>query len=756
MDVAVRAVRAINGILGVPQEEIARFLGVSHAAVSAWINGRATPRAVNASRIQRLLRRESLRAAKQDKVLEACLTVLSTINSPKADVRPRAPLDELIYRLVALKSASAEPDHVFDTLRKAFPSWSALLDTDEKDIASLLKRSAAGSLKVRTLLDLVHRLEVDFDTVSLSPIKQWSTSRAEEYLRSLPGVGLTTARQVLVFSLGRDIAAADSHVYRAAVRLGLLPSCRSPADVHANCDTRVPQPLASAFSHSLSILGQTICHEQGPQCGECPVKFLCAYANKAESSTPSVSAAPARRRPPRARHTSTPTAIDVYAGCGGLSLGLSDAGFDVPYALDWDKHACQTHAFNFPDSVIECTDVRKVTGTHIQEQIGKSVDLVAGGPNCQGVSERGLRNPDDPRNFMFPEFVRLVSELRPTFFLMENVPGLAHRHNFQLLRQVFRSFTDLGYSCAADVLLAAHYGVPQLRYRFFLIGTIGPHALSFPAPTHNAEKGLLFGKPFVTVGNAIGDLPAITAAHQQDEPMPWALPAPACEFQAVMRERASAVHNHFCSATQPVNLERAKHVPEGGNWKDIPAELLPDRFFMCRMTDHSTTYYRLRRDQPAFTVTSLFGNITAGAFTHPLADRALSVREGARLQSFSDSFVFRGPRNSQYRQIGNAVPPLLGRAVGEHLLGMMSGNRVAGLTPRITQEVLADKRSWDALPVLTPRFKTLFGSGTRWPIGWGPEPDEYSSLLDKNYTLRPEFWPSHLRSRLRKAIPTAT
>jgi DNA (cytosine-5)-methyltransferase 1 len=271
--------------------------------------------------------------------------------------------------------------------------------------------------------------------------------------------------------------------------------------------------------------------------------------------------------------------------------------------------------------------------------------------------------------------------------------------------------------------------------------------LSFPAPTHKPSSEVsLFDRPFVTVGEAIGDLPPIRASQSRRRELRYVAPANAGDFRALMRDRSEAIHNHLCSATEDVNLRRAKHIPEGGNWKDIPSDLLPKRLFECRMTDHSTTYARLRRDQPSFTVTALCGNITSGAFTHPTQTRAISVREAARLQSFPDRFVFEGPRNSQYRQIGNAVPPLLAQAVASHLLAIMKGHRCSSLEPRITEELLLDERSWDALPVLTPRFKALFGTGTRWPLGWGPEPTNWSEKLDGNYRLRSEFHPSHAPS----------
>src|SRR5690606_24900069 len=163
--------------------------------------------------------------------------------------------------------------------------------------------------------------------------------------------------------------------------------------------------------------------------------------------------------------------------------GLEDAGFDLAYAMDWDEHACATHAANFPNTTVERRDVRGLSGEHILKIAGRPIDLLAGGPNCQGVSQRGLRNPDDPRNMMLLEFVRLVSEVKPRMFLFENVPGLAHRHNFGLLQGIFELFEELGYRCAADVLLAADYGVPQLRYRFFMVGTLEDIDISFPAPT---------------------------------------------------------------------------------------------------------------------------------------------------------------------------------------------------------------------------------------------------------------------------------
>ena len=446
---------------------------------------------------------------------------------------------------------------------------------------------------------------------------------------------------------------------------------------------------------------------------------------------------------------SKPTAIDLYAGCGGLSLGLERGGFNVLYALDRDVHACTTHRANLPGASVACCDVRDVTGKDIRSIVGQPIDLVAGGPNCQGVSERGRRDVDDPRNFMFSEFHRIIEELQPGAFLMENVPGLAHKHNWGLLETVFRAFEDIGYRCGADVLLAADYGVPQLRYRLFMIGVRDSSFLpTMPYPTHGSSRvnsGLV---PHVTVHEAIGDLPAIKPDRQIDLPLPYSRKMPN-DYQKAARGNQEMVTDHICSATSEINLKRVAAIPVGGNWKDLPSELLPERFFACRMTDHSTTYARLKPDEPAFTVTTQFGNVTSGAFTHPTQHRALSIREGARLQSFPDNFRMKGPRNSQYRQIGNAVPVLLAEAVSCHLRLMMSAPDRIGLPPRITSAAFGPA-GHGRLPVLTPRTPALYGQGTRWPIGWGTEPRLRSDKLDENYMLRPEFWPAHVKQSLRR------
>ena len=434
-------------------------------------------------------------------------------------------------------------------------------------------------------------------------------------------------------------------------------------------------------------------------------------------------------------------AIDLFCGAGGLSEGFRLADFDIALGLDMAAHACATHEKNFPEGQTWCRDITEVTSDELRGAVEGDLDVLIGGPNCQGVSARGPRDPDDPRNLMFWEYVRAVEATQPKVFVMENVAGLTHRKNWPLLQEFVARLNALGYRCAGDVVRAADFGVPQLRYRFILVGVKDYQgSITFPKPSHTDVGSLKARsdnrlKPHVTLSEAISDLPRILSGGGA-EVMPQTFEAES-DYQRWARGNQTVVYNHRTSNTANINLERIAEIPEGGNWKDIPQNLLPPRFFKCRMTDHSTTYARLRWGHPSFTLTALFGNVTAGAFTHPEQNRALSVREGARLHGYPDRFRFMGPLNSQYRQIGNSVPPLLAKAFGDHIRDfLVSGTfENTGDNPRLNDTFIRNT-GWDNVPVLAPRYKGLFGEGTRWPKGWGPEPKDWSSALTDNYRLR--------------------
>jgi DNA (cytosine-5)-methyltransferase 1 len=408
-------------------------------------------------------------------------------------------------------------------------------------------------------------------------------------------------------------------------------------------------------------------------------------------------------------------ALDLFSGAGGLSRGFEwAAAGEVVGAIELDEAAAGTFAVNHPAARIWTEDIRTVDPTAVQRELGP-IDVVLGGPMCQGVSQRGPRDPHDERNFAFWSFTHYVRELRPSYFLMENVPAIASDvHNRKLAIAVFEELESLGYHLSAEVVCAAWFGVPQLRYRLVVLGSLG-RPLSFPSSVRAGIEGERDERNFATVGDAIRDLPPVRSGggwDERDMPAPRRPPSP---YAAALREGAEHLYNHWSADTAAVNLDRIRHVPEGGNWHDIPLELLPPRFREVRLSDHTTTYRRLQRSHPAHVITCLCGNVTAGAFTHPTQNRAISVREAARLQGFPDTHRFTGPRSSQYRQVGNAVPALMAKHLSQVIDADSRADPAAaveereGWRGRITLDVLK-RHPESRLPfTLAPRYKLLFG-----------------------------------------------
>ncbi|HYC55200.1 MAG TPA: DNA cytosine methyltransferase [Candidatus Binatia bacterium] len=419
------------------------------------------------------------------------------------------------------------------------------------------------------------------------------------------------------------------------------------------------------------------------------------------------------------------TCIDIYCGAGGSSFGAAQAGAEVRYGLDRDSNAIRTFVANHPDAYGDCRDVAAVSAREILK-LSKldRVDLLLSGPNCQAVSTMGLFYDRDPRNLLFVHLARLIDEFRtlgkaPGTVVVENVPGIAFNRNVGLVKELFRFFLDRGYRCAADVVNFATWGLPQLRYRFVLVATLVDVAPTLPAPVASVDTG----EGLVTAWEAISDLTDLLPVPAGETCRRKLLAADLSPYQKSMVSRRTVIHNHHVGRTAPIDIARIAKVPPGGCWKDIPEELMPERFRHVRMTDYKTLYGRIREDHPAYTLSASFANVTSGCFTHPRHDRALSVREGCRIQGFPDSFVVTGPVPSQYRQIGNAVPAYAARVLVEHWQRVLDGGKVASVQPRLDEELLfgSTKRKF---PILTPRYQRIgYGSGTYWPKGWGEKPD---------------------------------
>jgi DNA (cytosine-5)-methyltransferase 1 len=343
---------------------------------------------------------------------------------------------------------------------------------------------------------------------------------------------------------------------------------------------------------------------------------------------------------------SSPSFVDLFSGAGGLSLGLERAGLQGIAGVDHWPDAVDTYRENLAHPAFDLP-VEELRGRKLAEVFDSKPTWIVGGPPCQGYSTVGKRNRDDDRNRLFLEYRRIVKAIRPQGFVIENVLGLK---DMRFEAEVAAAFEALGYSVVCMVLTAAEFGVPQLRRRVIFVGRADGSRFLGPLPTHAPDS-------FVTVDQAIGDLPELKpgeSAIRYDKP-------PRSSFAKQMRARSRVLSSHAASKHPEYLVEAISHIPDGGNRSSIPTELQPSSGF-------HNSYSRLASWLPAVAVTQNMSKPSATRCIHPHQDRGLTAREGARLQSFPDSFTFTHGAVSQRLQIANAVPPLLGEAIGRALV----------------------------------------------------------------------------------------
>lgn len=358
------------------------------------------------------------------------------------------------------------------------------------------------------------------------------------------------------------------------------------------------------------------------------------------------------------------TAIDLFCGAGGLSEGFRQAGFHILAGQDFDETAGATFISTHHEARFFPGPIQEVTASNLLRATGLrrgEVDVLIGGPPCQGYSVYNhQRGEDDPRAGLFREYLRIVEGLRPKWLVMENVTGITSISGGAIVRQIERGMGKLGYRVKMKILRAEEFGVPQERRRIFFIATRTPNPILFPNPTHG--YGLA---DFVTVWDAISDLPQVVNGGK---PRNLAYPSgPKNEYQRMLRGNETRVTNHEPPRLARVNEERMKHIPPGGSWRDLPYALLPEGMRRAKRSDHTKRYGRPRKTDLACTILTKC-DVHWGAYIHPVQNRAITVREAARLQSFPDSFVFQGSKTEQYKQVGNAVPPRLGYHVARAVL----------------------------------------------------------------------------------------
>lgn len=321
--------------------------------------------------------------------------------------------------------------------------------------------------------------------------------------------------------------------------------------------------------------------------------------------------------------------IDLFSGAGGFSLGFDNKGFQNVFSIDIEPSFCETYKYNFPKHQLIEKDICELSDTEIKYlKEFDEIDVVIGGPPCQGFSiagNIGRKFIDDPRNRLFKEFVRVVKVIRPKFFVMENVARLYTHNKGETRNEIIKDFKELGYKVKCKILNSADYGVPQVRRRVIFIGSLTNEKIEFP------PKGV---NDYISVKEALSIYPKLESGEE------------------------SSIPNHIAMSHSEQMLTKMSYVTDGGDRNEIPEKIRPK-------SGDVRKYIKYASDKPSVCVTGDMRKIF-----HYEQNRALTVRELAKLQSFPDDFVFKGSRISQQQQVGNSVPPKMAEAIAEVIIKM--------------------------------------------------------------------------------------
>ena len=354
--------------------------------------------------------------------------------------------------------------------------------------------------------------------------------------------------------------------------------------------------------------------------------------------------------------------LDLFSGCGGITKGFFDTQkVDVIGAIDFDKYACETYKYNFPDAKVIHDDINKIS---VESTEFQNIDIIVGGPPCQGFSGLNRWNKDlenDPRNKLVFQYLRFVKTLKPKALLIENVRQILTSKNGEAKRNICLELEKMGYNVKYRILNAAEFGVPQNRFRAIFVAIrkdLGDFDFSI------LDK---YKKNKITVEDAISDITEIEDTVRKNlNSTNYKLKKPKSKYQRAMRNKDNTLNNHLVYYPIKSVLDKIKYVPEGGNWKNVPENLFKTK------RDNRHSNYLKRLDSKTQSITIDTGH---NVYFHPKFNRVPTIRESARLQSFPDDFHFLGTKGAQFKQVGNAVPPLLAKALASSIMEVLENEK---------------------------------------------------------------------------------
>ena len=588
------------------------------------------------------------------------------------------PLEELVFLTITQRTSIKTAIRIFGNLKEQFSGLNGILQASEDDLARILSVGGRGNLRVRAVRELLSAVKEKTGGLSLDKLKQMNETEAFEFLLSLPWVGEKIARCVMLYSLGFNTFPADVNVIRIFRRMHVLDSAIGSLDgvEHRKAQSllaaSVPPEVARTLHVNMVVHGQEICRERNPQCSGCEIRKFCAFwrMSKAEQA-----------------RESRFTVADLFCGAGGISLGFHKEGFRVVMAVDNDAQILETYRLNHPwveECNVLCDDLRSLTNKRIRALVGQQkIDVLVAGVPCQGYSRVGYRTkPDlskeikyepenDPRNLLFREVIRVARLLGPQSILLENVPDMrsANVTHYGLDRKVIelleRRLGGMGYHTATVCLDATDFGIPQKRKRLFFVASKRKLPEKLEQRLKELARELNYPEATPSLSDAIASLPALRAGEGDQ----------IASF-APVRDKVGSAYDEFVGCDTAILFNHIAR-PHNDDDKKIIGALRPGESYatlvrrvpdILRGRTHRTyrtdnfhdKFYRLRWDAPCRTIVSHLSK-DGNSFIHPEQDRALTVREAARVQSFPDDFKFTGSRTSQFIQVGNAVPPMLAR-----------------------------------------------------------------------------------------------
>jgi len=587
------------------------------------------------------------------------------------------PVSELVYIVLCWRTRIPTGRTMLDDLRSAFPRWEDLVRPEARQrLEEVLRPGGFLTNKSTTIVGIIAKLIADFGAADLSPLRGRSDEDVLAYLTSLPGLDLKGAQCVMLYALGRRVFPVDAHTITVLSRLGTLAPLVGELVglehrvVQRRLKDAVAPRLRGPLHVNLVVHGREVCKATRPECERCELRKLCAFWR-------------ARQQEAASEQPSKPVLVDLFAGAGGLSTGFLAQGYRVALAVDSDRSACRTLKLNHPEvpaDKIVCADVDSLTRKRgeLRRLVGRGVrvDVLAAGLPCQGFSKVGYRTKphilsrptltNDPRNRLFKALLRAVAQLTPEAVLVENVPDMrsAGEGKTNILRRLERGLTDLGYSVQSFGLNAARLGLPQVRHRLFVVALRGSRtaldAREWLLQQHGVDQPL-------DLTSAIEGLPHLKA----DE---------GAMLQAVeLAGKKRLLFHHEARAHNPLDLKLFSLLRPGEN--SLVALERGGKTLMRYSTDNfHDKYFRLKPGEPCRTIVSHLHK-DANGFIHPYEDRGITAREAARVQGFLDDYIFLGSRCDQFIQIGNAVPPLVGRcfaAFFDHARRTRPGKRQRG------------------------------------------------------------------------------